>query len=495
MSTLRNAIKDEMKWTKTENGADAYNTTGSKRLDFFAQSGSMRNIEVIDKVTLFEEAWKEDARDSLVLLFHTRNPRGGYGERDTFNQIFSHLANIAPETVEKNLWAVLEFGRAKDLYSLVGTKSEDTMWKFMKEQFELDYNNMEAGKGISLLAKWIATPDSSSEATKELGKKTAKMLGYSFKTMREYKTKLRKMRAYLEIPEAKMCTGRWNEIEYSKCASRFLLSNRKAFEKHDADRWSAYLESVNKGEAAMNMNTVNPCDIFNKVYNGDKDPALDTMWKQLPDICSKNAIVMCDTSGSMWWREHMSNGMYPGAVAWSLAAYFAERNKGALHNLFMTFDDQVDFVELEGNTLAQYIRTFQKHARYGSTDLEAAFELLLNTCVKGKVAAEDMPEAIIVVSDMQINTVEGLDNKGRISFFDEMKERYEKAGYKLPQVVFWNVAVRQPTFLASKDDRGASLVSGYSINILKNVLENIGVTPWELMRAVIDQAMYEKITV
>ena len=495
MSTLRNAIKDEMKWTKTENGADALKTTGSKRLDFFAQSGSMRNVEVIDKETLFDEAFREDARDTVVLLFHTRNIRGGYGERDTFNQLMAHLGNKEPGIVEKNMWAILEFGRAKDLYSLLGTKSEDAMWAFMKNQFELDYENMKARKGISLLAKWIATPDSASANTKELGKLTAKKLGYSFKTMNEYKRKLREMRKYLDLPEAKMATGRWNEIEYAKCASRFLLTNRKAFEKHDADRWAAYLESVNKGEANMNMSTVNPCDIFNKVYHGDEGDDLNTMWRALPDLCSNNALVMCDTSGSMWWDENKSGNMYPGAVAWSLAAYFAERNKGALNRLFMTFDTHPEFVELEGNTLRQYLRTFQKNAHYGSTNLEAAFQLLLDTCVKGNVAPEDMPEAIIVVSDMQINTVGGLDNEGRITFFDAMQRRYEAAGYKLPQVVFWNVAVRSAAFMASKNDKGASLVSGYSVNILKNVLENIGTTPWELMRSVIDSPMYEKITV
>ena len=76
-----------------------------------------------------------------------------------------HLAEINTESVEKNLWAVLEFGRAKDLYSLIGTPAEKTMWKFMKEQFELDLANMAEEKSVSLLAKWIATPDSKVEAT------------------------------------------------------------------------------------------------------------------------------------------------------------------------------------------------------------------------------------------------------------------------------------------------------------------------------------------
>lgn len=492
---LREAIKDEMKWTTTENGADALNTTGSKNLDFFAQSGSMRTLPLVDKTIMFDEAFRENKRDAVVLLFHTRNIRGGYGERDTFNELLAHLANKAPDIVEKNLWAVIEFGRAKDLYSLIGTKAEEAMWKFMKEQFECDYKNMKAEKGISLLAKWIATPDSSSEKTRQLGKLTASKLGYSFKRMNEYKKILRQMRAYLDLPEAKVCAGRWDEIEYAKCASRFLLNNRKLFMDKDKERWESYLESVNNGKANMNMTTVNPCEIFNKVYLGDTGSELDTMWKALPDFCSKNAMVMCDTSGSMFWENSKSNGMYAGCVAFSLAAYFAERNKGSLNRLFMTFDRKPRFVELVGDSLCQYLEVFNRNRICANTNLEAAFDLLLDTCVKGNVKPEDMPEAIIVVSDMQIDHVSGLDRQGKILFFNEMKARYAQKGYKLPQVVFWNVAVRKPTFLASRESNGASLVSGYSINILRNVFDSIGSNPYELMRNVIDSEVYERIEV
>lgn len=492
---LREAIKEEMKWTTTENGAIALNTSGSKRLDFFAQSGSIRQKSIEEKCNMFDAAYDEDARDALVLLFHTRNIRGGYGERDTFNQILAHLANLHPEVVEKNLWAVLEFGRAKDLYSLIGTKAEDAMWTFMKEQFLIDLENMKKGKSVSLLAKWIATPDASSTKTKELGKLTAKKLGYSFKTMRRYKDLIRALRAYIDLPEAKMATGRWNEIEYAKCASRFLLKNRNAFLKHDKERYNEYLDSVTKGESKMNMGTVNPCDIFNKVYHGDFREDLDIMWNNLPEICAKKALVICDTSESMWSSSNKCNDMYPGAVAWSLAVYFAQRNTGCLKNLFMTFDDRARFIELTGKTLRQHLYTLRSNALYGSTNLENAFDVLLRTCINGKLTQEDMPEALIIVSDMQINRLKGLDSDNRMTFYDAMKQRYEQHGYKLPQIVFWNVAARTPAFHASMNSDSVSLVSGYSVNIMKDVLNNIGTTPYELMREVIDSDMYANITI
>lgn len=491
-SSLRDAIVEDSSWTKTWNGADAKATTGSPCLDLFGRGGAMRNASMEDIETLFSKAWKEDKLTALKLLFYIRDIREGYGERDTFNIMLRKLASINPESVRKNLWAVLEFGRAKDMYALVGTRAEDAMWEFIKNQFNLDYENMQAGKGISLLAKWIATPDASSEDTKVLGKYTAKKLGYSHRTMREYKTKLRAMRRYLDIPEAKMCAGKWSEIEYSKCASKFLLKYRKAIMKNDKERWEAYLESVNRGKQKINTGTLTPADIIYQVrvaYNSE----LETMWNNLKDVCKGNAIVMCDTSGSM--TMGMSRGVAPIDVAFGLGLYLSQRNKGALQNLMINFSTRPKYIELNASTLIDNYHIAERaDVNYSSTNLQGAFELLLGTATKNNVPQEDMPEAIIVVSDMQINCVNGISD-GKVTFYNVMKQRYEAAGYKLPQVVFWNVNASNPTFHASVTDNGVSMVSGYSPNVFKQVMENIGTTPYELMMAVINDERYKDIIV
>lgn len=493
MSNLSNAIREEMKLDKTTNGADALNTTSNKCLDLFGRAGSVRNLSVEDKQILFDSAFKEDANIAVKLLFYIRDIRGGYGERDTFKDMIAQLAHISKESVEKNLWAILEFGRASDLYSLVGTKAEDAMWNFMKEQFELDYENMKANKSISLLAKWIATPDSASKKTKELGILTAKKLGYNFKQMKEYRAKLRALRKYLDLPEAKMCAGKWDEIEYSKCASKFLLKNRNAIMRHDSERWEAYLESVNNGEAKINTGTLTPCDIIEQVYCR-YDESLDTMWNNLKDVCEDEALVMCDTSGSMWSSGNKQGGIYPGSVAYALAMYFAERNKGDLKNMFMTFSSTPAFVEIKGSTLRQKVNSIDK-ANWGmSTNLEAGFELLLRTAKNANLSQEDMPKAIVIVSDMQVNCVRGIDSDNRLTFYDHMVKKYEDAGYSMPQVVFWNVNARKATFHASADTKGVSLVSGFSVNIFKDVMDNIGTTPLELMMTVVNSERYAKIT-
>lgn len=493
MSNLSNAIREEMKWDKTTNGADALNTTSSKCLDLFGRAGSVRNLSVEDKQIMFDSAFKEDADIAVKLLFYIRDIRGGYGERDTFKDMLTQLALLSPQSVEKNLWAVLEFGRASDLYSLIGTKAEDAMWNFMKEQFELDYENMKAGNSISLLAKWIATPDSKVSKTAKLGVLTAKKLGYGYKNLKEYRVKLRELRRYLDLPEAKMCAGKWDEIEYSKCASKFLLKNRNAIMRHDSERWEAYLESVNNGEAKINTGTLTPCDIIEQVYSR-YDESLDTMWNNLKDVCEDEALIMCDTSGSMWSSGNRQGGIYPGSVAYALAMYFAERNKGDLKNMFMTFSSCPEFVEIQGSTLEQKVNSIDK-AKWGmSTNLEAGFELLLRTAKNANLSQEDMPKAIVIVSDMQVNCVRGIDSDNRLTFYDHMVKKYEDAGYSMPQVVFWNVNARKATFHASADTKGVSLVSGFSVNIFKDVMDNIGTTPLELMMNVVNSERYARIT-
>ena len=360
----------------------------------------------------------------------------------------------------------------------------------MKAQFELDVANMKADKSISLLAKWIATPDASSNKTSALGKKTAKKLGYDYKNMRDYKKILRALRQYLDIPEAKMAAGKWSEIEYSKLASQCLIKHRAAFARNDNVRYVEFIDKAANGEVNMNTGAMTPCDIIREVdrnYTSD----LDTMWSNLEDYCEGNALVMCDTSGSM--TSSYNNSMAPITVAVALSMYFAERNKGPLKDMFMTFESNPHLIEIDGaNLYEKYNNIFR--APWGfSTDLEAAFDYLLKICKNNNVPQEDMPDALVIVSDMQINCVDGISND-KMTFYKKMEAKYEAAGYKLPQVVFWNVNASNPTFHAASDQAGATLVSGYSPAIFKTVMQNIGKTPMEIMMEVVNDKRYAPIT-
>ena len=489
-------INEETKCNTIDNEANTTKTTLSRCLDLFGLGESMRSASIEDRQDLFMKAYNEDPETAMKLLFYIRDIRGGYGEKSTFIDMLKWVADNHPESVEKNLWGILEYGKAKDLYCLIGTKCEQAMWSFIKNQFETDVKNMKSGKSISLLAKWLATPDASSKTTAALGKKTAKAIGYDYRNMKSYKILLRRLRRYLDIPEAKMCLGQWNQIEYSKIGSQCLIKYHNAFIKHDTDRYNEFLNKAINGERNIPPRAMGPCEIIREVENNYRSN-LDILWMNLEDYCTDNALVVCDTSNSMCGTIGKFK-LAPIHVGIALSIYFAERNKGKLKDLFITFSDAPMITEIHGDNLQQKYYNIYNCGNDGlNTNLEAIFDKLLNLCIEHKVPSEDLPKAILIITDMKIDSsCSGVYTTGsakRIAFYDKIKSKYEDYGYILPQIIFWNVNSVNPAFHACGTADGISLVSGYSPSIFKTVMENIGTNPYELMMKVISSDRYSNI--
>ena len=145
-----NAMREEGQTTFTENGAVALNTTGDARLDLFGTIGSLRKADENRIITLFAEAYKQDALFATKIAFYARDIREGLGERNTFRVILKYMAEYHPNALRPNLDLIGVFGRYDDLYSLIGTSLEEDMWQCMKQQFEEDLRNLAEGKAISL---------------------------------------------------------------------------------------------------------------------------------------------------------------------------------------------------------------------------------------------------------------------------------------------------------------------------------------------------------
>lgn len=476
-------------FTRTENGAVALNTTGDKCLDFYSTVGSLRNADKDRVCTLFADAYNEDALLATKISFYGRDIRGGCGERKTFRTIIRYMAEHHPEALRPNLDLIGVYGRYDDMYSLIGTPLEDDMWAAMKKQFEEDMSNLHADKAVSLLAKWIKTADASSKETRKLGILTAQKLGYP---VYNFKRMVRALRRKIGVIESLMSTGRWDEIEYSAVPSRAMMIYRNAFKKHDEDRYNTFVSKALTGEEKINSSTLYPYDLIHSIFNygygyGDVryDATVEAQWKQLPNYVEENtnAIVIADTSGSMWGR--------PLDSAIGLAIYFAERNKGAYHNMWMSFSAKPRIHLLKGKTLCQKIKSIDMKDWMQNTDLKAAFELVLEIAIDEDVPPSEMPKSIIVISDMEIDYC---GNK-EWTFYDKMAHKFKKNGYEIPSIVFWNVESRQDVFHADSKRKGVQLVSGQSVSTFKNLMSCIGMTPVEAMHKTIDSERYEPITV
>jgi len=490
-----NALQEEDNYTFTENYAVALKSTRSSLVDLFGQIGAFRTRSEEDIEAAFSKAFSEDKMLATKMAFYARNIRGGLGERRVFRIIMKFLANVHPEIALKNIGLIPHFGRFDDLYVFVGTEVEPAMWELIREQWETDNKMRVLGGSVSLLAKWLKSPNTSSKESVRFGRLTAKNLGLSEK---EYRKGLSALRKHIDVVEKKMSGQQWDKINYSGVPSRAMSIYRKAFEKHDEEGFAEYIDKVSKGEEKIHAATLYPYDILEKMgfswdnYNYDSfvlnnyDKVLEEQWKALPNYIEgeNNVLIMADTSGSMTGRPiHTSVG---------LAIYFAERNRGAFKDKFMTFSSEPSFVELKGETLYEKIKCVP--AIVSNTDLEAAFKLILKTAIKHNLVAEDMPKALVVISDMQFdNATYGCDHEE--TWHNTMTEMFANEGYEIPNIIYWDVDNRKDTFQVTSEYKGVQLASGQSPSVFKSILNNIGKTPYEAMVDTLNDPMYNCITV
>lgn len=488
---LLKGLSEELNWTLTENGELALSSTGSGALlDLFALAGSLRS-RVKDVPVKFACALAEDKLLATKLAFYARDIRGGLGEREAARAMFLTLANVHPDIMRKNLGLVAEFGRWDDLLVLLDTPVAEDVVALVKKQLESDVSLAKEHKPVSLLAKWLPSANTSSHATRRMARRLAKALGMDEK---DYRKTLSMLRRHLNVTEVDMSAKEYGNINYEAVPSMAMNRHRAAFWRNDKERFGAYMEQVKSGRKKINAGALYPYDIVKKYTDKitgyhwalEMDPVIEEQWKSLPNYIEgeNNILIMVDISGSMMGR--------PIATSIGLGIYFAERNKGAFSNVFMTFSQVPDLVAIKGNTLMEKVACVAKSKWGYNTDLEAAFDVLLKTAVKKHVPREEMPSGIIVISDGEIDCVL---RQTKWTFVDEMKDRFQKAGYELPNLVLWNVESRHDVFHALGDAENVQLCSGQSASVFKTLLNSLNTTPYEYMLSVLNDPRYDAVKI
>lgn len=499
-------MENKSNWKLTENGAPARTTTGDNLIDLFAVIGAMRERKEADIISIWESAYRENAELAVRMIFYAGDIRGiGLGERRTFRILIKHLANTHPSIMRKNIVNIPYYNRWDSLYELVATPCEGDMWNLVRTQWLEDFGNMKHNKPISLMAKWLASVNASSKKTCMLGRKTARELRLS-ESM--YRRALSKLRAYLKVVEKSMSAQEWATIEYSAVPSYAMKNYSQAFARHDRDRFSNYKESLEQkiadgtiSQKDIKSATLFPYDLVRKYidvnysgfwarvsYIGPYDTITEAQWKALPDYLDEeaNVVVMADVSGSMY-----SPNYQPISASLGLALYFAERNKGIYHNKYMTFTDKPSFLTINENASLRDQLCQAWDAGIGfSTNLERAFMYILDTAIENNVKPEEMPKALVVVSDMQIDPFfrgQGLD------FLEEMTRRFRKAGYSIPRVLFWCVSARSNTFHAKFTNPNVVFASGYSASAFTSIIKGITKTAYDVMHDTLMDAQYDRV--
>lgn len=489
MNKFVKAVDKELenpKFTLTENEGKQFATTKSSLLDLFATIGAMRDKTDEEITYAFAKAFDENPLFATRMAFYARNIRdGGLGERRVFRVILKWLALNHPDIVKKNFWAIPEFGRWDDLFVLRGTPLEDNVVNIISQQLYSDLEKMYAGKEVSLLAKWLPSSSTSSKDTVSLAKWLMKKLNLREKT---YRKMLSRLRAKIDVVEAKMSANQWSEIKYEQVPSLAMTKYFLAFMRHDNDRYSKYIDDVKTGKTTINASTLYPYNILHQgkwnIFDGmvGWNETLEQQWRSLPNYIEgeNNILVMADTSGSMIG--------FPMEVSVGLAVYFAERNHGAFKNLYMTFSESPSFVKIKGETLKDHLSNVPHIV--SNTDIAKAFDKILEVAVKNNLKQEDLPTHLVIITDMEFDRCG--DNE---RFYKYASKKFEEAGYQLPMVVFWNVSQRTHGFQTRMDKEGVIMISGSSAGSFRQLIQNISKTPYEFMMEVLNKEPYTKIVI
>ena len=487
---MLNLLKTESNVTYTENGALTNRSSQSYCLDLFFTAGAMRNSCKEDIENAVIKAYCEDPEKTMKIIFFARDARGGLGERRFFRIAMDALAKAAPDAVKRNIPLIAEYGRYDDLCMLVNTPLADEAVQEISRILSADLEAMADRKNVTLLAKWLPSVNASSRQTVENGRKLCKKLGMNEK---DYRRTLASLRSYIDIIENRLRESDYT-FDYSKQPSKAMFKYRKAFIRNDGSRYNAFINRVISGEAKLNASVLYPYEIVRKAYSctdQNERKVLDASWRSLDSHGdteeNSRAIAVIDGSGSMT----CGTSIRPLDVALSLGIYFAEHNKGAFSNHFITFSEHPQLVEIHGSDIVEKVNFCSRFNEVANTDLEAVFELILKTAVKNKVPQTEMPSRLYIISDMEFDYC--IEGGNSLTLFEAMKKKYARFGYVLPDILFWNVNSRQQNVPVRFSDTGAALVSGASPSIF-DMVRSGEITPEIIMNSIIYSQRYAEVS-
>lgn len=450
MSTFVNAVRTQ--GARTENGMKALKSSASACVDLFFNIGAMRGKNVIPA---FTAAYVENQDLASRIALWARDVRGGAGERKVFRDILLDMVKTDPDRALSLMRKVPELGRWDDLLIFEKDSTAEAV------AFTMIKDALEAGNG--LCAKWMPRKG-------DVAVRLRTFLGWSPKRYRKTLVELTK------VVEQNMCANQWDEINFNHVPSVASSRYKKAFARHTV-KYKEWAEKLAKGDtdAKVNAGAVYPYDVlkgligaYHMRYDKSNLDHIKAQWEALPNyVGDANILPIVDVSGSMMCKAggHQSKSQTTCLdVSVSLGLYLADKNKGKFKDTFLTFSAKPDLVNLKGNILDKVKQMSQ--SEWGmNTDLHAAMQKVLDVAIKGKVPQSEMPDVLLILSDMQFDACARYDD----SAMEMIERKFTSAGYEVPKIVFWNLNAKDNVPVSFRKD-GTALVSGFSPSIVKAVL-------------------------
>jgi len=502
---------------RTWNNAVTNESTLNFNLDMFAYSSRDREQDHEKNKNRFKNALIENDKIALANLLYTLDIRNGKGERALFKSYFSALIEMNKDCAIQILPYIPELGRWDYIFEGIGTEIEENVYELIRAYLMMDIKNYNENKPVSLLGKWLPSIKTHNKKN-YFAVKLAKKLNL---TEKEYRKILSKLRDRLNIVEKHITNKEYEKIEYISVPSKAMVKYKNLFFTKDEVRFKEFIEELkdskktkydnlfmndfvkmyldNLGKIGVNYfygktikeaykNSISDLikDLSLKELEDrqillqrlkDEKNLINIMWKKQTKIgFDKNVLVVADTSASMRGT--------PFETAISLAIYISQNNKSEQwRNRFMIFSsDCVVYSYDKDSEFTDIIDGIP--IIMTNTDIDKVFKKILNDSLEKKLPQLD---EVIIISDMEFDMVQ--DRKD-MSNFKYWKSEFAKHNYELPKIIFWNVAKNVGSFPVTKLDYGTCLVSGYSKNILKSIIDIENFDPIDVMLKTLEEKKY-----
>jgi len=490
---------------------------GEARVALFAAlTRGAKNVPALAEKVVNEAGG--DARclaDLVVLMFQTRDCRGGKGEKDLFQKLYWEVLGRWPAVAVKLLPLVPEYGSWRDVASLwdaigateaeaVPAAARSEAGKFRGALEDLYADRLK--KDLAALGTKVKPSLAGKYAPREgkrfapFGKALAGKLFPGPRAKADYRKAVAKLAKALDVPEVKMCGKRWAEIEVEAVPSRCLAKSRKAFlneklkrsgalsrqedetgDRHpdDEDRVACrkrVREAVLKKAGSLKGKQLFPHEIVRDVTKSCtastlEDDVANAQWAAImKDVEEQLAAAGGGNLGKLIPLSDVSGSMsgVPMQVSIALGVVVSDLAGTPFKNRVLTFESEPRWHELSGTASAtEKIRSLARAPWGGSTDFAKALDRVLEACVKGKVSRDEVPD-LIVFSDMQFDVAD----RAWLTHHQRLVEKWREAGYETPPTItYWNLrGATGGGFAASAETPGVRMLSGFSPSLLKLVL-------------------------
>lgn len=460
---------------------------------FFARGPYLKNDSKEDILNIFNKAYEEDEYKSIQTLFYIRDKYNGLGEREVFKTILHDLGLRNNKYIKKNINLIPCYGRYDDLYALFDTPLEKDVIEFIKMTLEEDKNKEKP----STLCKWLKSENASSSKTKQLAKKTRKLLNL---TSKEYRLLLSGLRKKLNLTESILSSKEYDDILYGELSTNNLKRYKKAFLKHDEINFKTYLNIINSQNPKSYKNSIinnnTPYSIIKKLNEGnDTDiKKYEEEWNSLPNYLGE---YTGDTVVSLGFSGNNKDAINAGV---STALYLLNYNKGRYKNYIATMKPNPNLKRIKASGIKERINEIVSLSISDNINVEAILDLILFAAIKNGLTNEDIPSRLFFIGDEDCIISLLLEDKSKRTPFyidsetyESIIEKWERANLRMPSLTFWIINKESETSKIVMDKNAFIFAFGYSDDVFKSILKDEYISTKDLMDSIFNDKRYLNI--